>query len=55
MTWSCLFCCCRLHHEIIDFYEYMSPRPEEARMRHEVVVRIERAIQEMWPDAQVAM
>ena len=31
----------------------MSPRPEEARMRDEVVRRIETVIQELWPEAQV--
>ncbi|KAL8603055.1 hypothetical protein ACOMHN_015620 [Nucella lapillus] len=42
-----------LHHEIKDFYHFMSPRPEEGRMRDEVVRRIETAIQELWPEAQV--
>uniref|UniRef100_A0A8C9SSB7 Terminal nucleotidyltransferase 4A n=1 Tax=Scleropages formosus TaxID=113540 RepID=A0A8C9SSB7_SCLFO len=42
-----------LHEEIIDFYEYMSPRPEEERMRMEVVERIERVIKDLWPFADV--
>ncbi|XP_036390872.1 terminal nucleotidyltransferase 4B-like isoform X2 [Megalops cyprinoides] len=42
-----------LHEEINDFYEYMSPRPEEERMRMEVVERIERVIKELWPSADV--
>ncbi|XP_028811985.1 terminal nucleotidyltransferase 4B [Denticeps clupeoides] len=42
-----------LHEEILDFYEYMSPRPEEERMRLEVVDRIKRVIIEMWPSADV--
>ncbi|KAG9341946.1 hypothetical protein JZ751_018263 [Albula glossodonta] len=46
-------CLCRLHEEINDFYEYMSPRPEEERMRMEVVERIERVIKELWPSADV--
>lgn len=42
-----------LHQEIEEFFNFMSPRPEEASMRHEVVGRIETVIQELWPDAQV--
>ncbi|MFT7807025.1 non-canonical poly(A) RNA polymerase PAPD5-like isoform X1 [Arapaima gigas] len=42
-----------LHEEIIDFYKYMSPRPEEERMRMEVVDRIERVIKDLWPCADV--
>uniref|UniRef100_A0A663DWF9 Terminal nucleotidyltransferase 4B n=1 Tax=Aquila chrysaetos chrysaetos TaxID=223781 RepID=A0A663DWF9_AQUCH len=43
-----------LHEEIIDFYKYMSPRPEEERMRMEVVNRIENVIKELWPNADVS-
>uniref|UniRef100_A0A8D0BK87 Terminal nucleotidyltransferase 4B n=1 Tax=Salvator merianae TaxID=96440 RepID=A0A8D0BK87_SALMN len=42
-----------LHEEINDFYKYMSPRPEEERMRMEVVNRIENVIKELWPTADV--
>ncbi|XP_036399493.1 terminal nucleotidyltransferase 4B [Megalops cyprinoides] len=42
-----------LHEEIKDFYEYMSPRPEEERMRMEVVERIEGVIKDLWPSADV--
>ncbi|XP_060132073.1 terminal nucleotidyltransferase 4B isoform X1 [Zootoca vivipara] len=42
-----------LHEEIIDFYKYMSPRPEEERMRMEVVNRIENVIKGLWPNADV--
>ncbi|ETE67297.1 PAP-associated domain-containing protein 5, partial [Ophiophagus hannah] len=42
-----------LHEEINDFYKYMSPRPEEERMRMEVVNRIENVIKELWPSADV--
>ncbi|KAG8437752.1 hypothetical protein GDO86_008454 [Hymenochirus boettgeri] len=42
-----------LHEEIIDFYKYMSPRPEEEKMRMEVVNRIEEVIKELWPNADV--
>ncbi|KAJ6661372.1 hypothetical protein lerEdw1_015000 [Lerista edwardsae] len=44
---------CRLHEEIRDFYEFMSPCPEEAVMRREVVKRIETVIKELWPTADV--
>lgn len=43
-----------LHEEISDFYEYMSPRPEEEKMRMEVVSRIESVIKELWPSADVS-
>ncbi|XP_077405352.1 terminal nucleotidyltransferase 4A [Vanacampus margaritifer] len=42
-----------LHEELMDFYNFMSPRPEEAAMRKEVVTRIERIIKELWPNADV--
>lgn len=45
---------CRLHEEIQDFYAYMSPRPEEEKMRREVVERIERVIKDLWPTADVS-
>lgn len=43
----------RLHEEVMDFYKFMSPRPEEAAMRKEVVNRIEMIIKELWPAADV--
>ncbi|XP_057684324.1 terminal nucleotidyltransferase 4A [Corythoichthys intestinalis] len=42
-----------LHEELMDFYNFMSPRPEEAAMRKEVVSRILRIIKELWPTADV--
>ncbi|XP_067363147.1 terminal nucleotidyltransferase 4A isoform X2 [Channa argus] len=42
-----------LHEEVIDFYNYMSPRPAEAAMRKEVVNRIEMIIKELWPTGDV--
>ncbi|KAM6135254.1 LOW QUALITY PROTEIN: terminal nucleotidyltransferase 4A [Pterocles gutturalis] len=42
-----------LHEEIMDFYDFMSPRPEEAAMRREVVKRIETVIKDLWPTADV--
>ncbi|XP_019735648.1 non-canonical poly(A) RNA polymerase PAPD7-like [Hippocampus comes] len=42
-----------LHEEIVDFFNFMSPRPEEEAMRRDVVNRIENVIKELWPTAQV--
>ncbi|CAK6958822.1 terminal nucleotidyltransferase 4B isoform X1 [Scomber scombrus] len=42
-----------LHEEISDFYEYISPRPEEEKMRLEVVDRIKGVINDLWPSAEV--
>ncbi|XP_043101384.1 terminal nucleotidyltransferase 4B [Puntigrus tetrazona] len=42
-----------LHEEIKDFFEYISPRPEEEDMRLEVVTRIHRVIKDLWPNAEV--
>ncbi|XP_052417164.1 terminal nucleotidyltransferase 4B [Carassius gibelio] len=42
-----------LHEEIKDFYEYISPRPEEEQMRLEVVARIQGVIKDLWPNAKV--
>lgn len=53
LTWWILFFPRRLHEEVIDFYNFMSPRPEEAAMRKEVVDRIETIIKELWPTADV--
>ncbi|XP_055965013.1 LOW QUALITY PROTEIN: terminal nucleotidyltransferase 4A [Sorex fumeus] len=42
-----------LHEEIIDFYHFMSPCPEEAAMRRDVVKRIETVVKDLWPTADV--
>ncbi|KAM6943623.1 terminal nucleotidyltransferase 4B [Xenentodon cancila] len=42
-----------LHEEIKDFYEYISPWPEEEKMRLEVVDRIKGVIHDLWPTAEV--
>ena len=42
-----------LHLEINDFYEYMSPSPEESLMRKNVVERISNLILGIWPAARV--
>ncbi|XP_073986398.1 terminal nucleotidyltransferase 4B-like [Rhodnius prolixus] len=42
-----------LHQEILDFYEYMSPTPEEHSMRKQVVRNIEAIVLELWPAARV--
>lgn len=49
-----MFCVlCRLHEEVNDFYNYISPRPEEEKMRLEVVDRIKGVIHDLWPSAEV--
>ncbi|XP_054626822.1 terminal nucleotidyltransferase 4B [Dunckerocampus dactyliophorus] len=42
-----------LHEEISDFYAYISPQPEEEKMRLEVVDRIKGVIHNLWPSAEV--
>ncbi|GAA6089973.1 terminal nucleotidyltransferase 4A-like isoform X2 [Tachysurus ichikawai] len=42
-----------LHEEIVDFYAFMSPRPEEEAMRRDVVNRVESVIKNLWPAANV--
>lgn len=43
-----------LHEEIVDFFNFMSPRPEEEAMRRDVVNRIEGVIKDLWPTARVS-
>lgn len=50
-TCACLFG--RLHEEVHDFFNYISPRPEEEKMRLEVVDRIKGVIHDLWPSAEV--
>lgn len=45
----------RLHEEIIDFYNYMSPQPQEADMRNAVVERLRSVIKDLWPDAKASL
>ena len=45
----------RLHVEILDFYEYMKPRPAEQAMREEVVRRVQEVIKGVWPRAKVRL
>ena len=42
-----------LHEEIIDFYEFIKPIPEEEFMRNRVVQRIESVVYRLWPEAKV--
>lgn len=42
-----------LHEEIVDFFNFMSPRPEEEAMRRNVVNRIESVIKDLWPTSKV--
>lgn len=44
----------RLHEEIMDFFNFISPRPEEEAMRRDVVNRIEGVIKDLWPTARVS-
>lgn len=44
-----------LHEEIVDFFNFMSPRPEEEAMRRDVVNRIEGVIKDLWPTARVSV
>lgn len=43
----------RLHEEIVDFFNYMCPSPEEHFLRLKVVRRIEQVICSLWPDSKV--
>ena len=42
-----------LHHEIRDFFKYISPTAKEKRVREEVVKRCETVILDLWPNAKV--
>uniref|UniRef100_A0AAX7TSI7 Terminal nucleotidyltransferase 4A n=1 Tax=Astatotilapia calliptera TaxID=8154 RepID=A0AAX7TSI7_ASTCA len=42
-----------LHEEIMDFFSFMSPKPEEESMRRDVVNRIEGIIKDLWPTVQI--
>lgn len=42
-----------LHEEIMDFYEYMKPRPSEYYMRFDVIARVSQVIVNRWPHARV--
>jgi non-canonical poly(A) RNA polymerase PAPD5/7 len=42
-----------LHQEIEDFYDYMKPKPEEECMREDVVFRISKVVNSVWPHAKV--
>ena len=48
----CIFC--SLHEEILDFYQYIYPRPEEHYMRQDVVNRITQVIKGLWSSAEVS-
>lgn len=37
----------------MDFYHFMSPRPEEEAMRRDVVNRVEAVVKDLWPTAKV--
>ena len=44
-----------LHEEVLDFYNFMLPRPSEEAMRNDVVERVTRIIQSKWPDTSVVV
>lgn len=50
-----VFTCVSLHEEIVDFFNFMSPKPEEEAMRRDVVNRIEGVIKDLWPTARVSV
>jgi len=43
----------RLHEEIVDFFNYMSPTEEEHVVRLNVVHRIKTVINNLWPESVV--
>lgn len=49
------FSFCSLHEEIVDFFNFMSPRPEEEAMRRNVVNKIEAVIKDLWPTSRVSV
>ena len=44
-----------LHEEVLDFYNFMLPRPSEEAMRNEVVERVTSIIRSKWPDTNVVV
>lgn len=42
-----------LHKEILDFYEYIKPRPSEMRMRADLVERVKIVVLQQYPEAIV--
>ena len=43
----------RLHNEILDFCDYISPTEAEEALRRQVVQRVTEAVQFLWPEAEV--
>ncbi|KAI1271989.1 hypothetical protein F5Y07DRAFT_323372 [Xylaria sp. FL0933] len=43
----------RLHHEIKDFYAYVSPRDFEEKLRQQLISKLEAVVQKKWRDARV--
>ncbi|KAJ6256054.1 hypothetical protein Dda_9146 [Drechslerella dactyloides] len=42
-----------LHKEIIDFYDYIKPQAYEHAVRHDLVRRLRKLVQNTWPDADI--
>lgn len=45
----------RLNAEIVDFFNYMTPKPEEHAMRNAVIDKITKTIKRLWPAARVSL
>ncbi|KAI0425304.1 hypothetical protein F5Y09DRAFT_322091 [Xylaria sp. FL1042] len=43
----------RLHHEIRDFYAYVSPRDFEEKLRQQLISKLEVLVRKKWPNARV--
>ncbi|RKP34334.1 hypothetical protein BJ085DRAFT_20891, partial [Dimargaris cristalligena] len=44
---------CRLHNEVVDFVNYVSPTPEEHQLRLWAVERIRRVVNSLWPSGEL--
>lgn len=44
---------CRLHNEILNFYDYVKPRPYEDEVRENLIYRIRNAFRTAFPHVQV--
>jgi non-canonical poly(A) RNA polymerase PAPD5/7 len=41
------------HEEILSFASWVSPTPEEHKMRRDVIQRVKNVVLELWPNAKV--
>lgn len=49
----CLTCASRLHDEIVAFYEYVSPTPDERHARAMVIAQVAEVVKRRLPKASV--